>query len=266
MKHKNWEFVITCILGTCETFAEYPHFGLASDNEEGRCSAIAFLKKTNERVKMLNESCGRNAVIAVQIHSAPKRGVDGVSSSKESLFKSLKEISSWDWRGSQLSVEHCDQYIQGQVASKGFISLQDEIWALQTLSDSNTQFGITINWGRSAIEGRSVSIPPLHIQIANESGLGIKGLMFSGATSENDPIYGQWLDNHVPFACSFNSKASLMDANAIDECFSKVDWKKLLYMGIKIWPKPATLTIDERVQFINEGTQLLEERFQRLNN
>jgi hypothetical protein len=74
-----------------EWLKDSPHFGIASDHEgmfslsclssfhstapttDGRQQAIEFLHKVQQSVHQLNSRLHRKAVVAVQIHSAPKQ-------------------------------------------------------------------------------------------------------------------------------------------------------------------------------------------------
>jgi hypothetical protein len=87
------------------------------------------------------------AVVAVELHSAPTRGPAGVSSSVASFRVSLGELSGWDWHGAALVVEHCDAWNADHAPAKGFLSLQDELAAIEGMP-----VGISINWARSVRE------------------------------------------------------------------------------------------------------------------
>jgi len=255
-----WNFVFTCIPGTMDTLKDDPVFGLASNDKDGRQRAVNFIRVVLNHVQQVNKNSGRKSVIAVQIHSAPKLGLQNISSSKESFLHSLKEIRSWDWQGAVIAVEHCDCYRANQLGSKQFLSLEDEVWAIECSNENNnTRAGITINWGRSAVEGRSAQMPLQHLQLMRKhtNRVPLFGLMFSGVSPVDNPIYGQWLDNHTPFSESSNSKCSILNAAEAKAAIQESNWRDLLYIGIKIMPQPMDLSIDEKLIFFKDAISIL---------
>ena len=197
----------------------------------------------------MNDKYGRRSIIAVQISTSPSIGQKNISSSIDSFLKSLDQIMSWDWEGAKIVIEHCDRFIPSQSFEKGFMSIEDEVKALSKIS-SNYDIGITINWARSAIEGRSPNMPIEHLEIAFKNNL-LSGLIFSG-TSNNDELYGEWKDTHMPFAQSYNSKYyeynSLLTLHNIKQTLACIDIKKLDYLGVKLLSMPIDRPdIDRRV-------------------
>jgi hypothetical protein len=89
-----------------------PGFGLASTSKAGRRAAIDFIRDALRAAERLNERIGRSAVVALEIHSAPR--ADGQRASASALADSLKEISDWQWNGAQIVLEHCDAFVPGQ--------------------------------------------------------------------------------------------------------------------------------------------------------
>jgi len=168
-------------------------------------------------------------------------------------------MSQWNWDNASIAVEHCDRYIPEQSHEKGFLSLEDEIWAISNSDFKINSIGITINWARSAIEGRSAKTPLMHIKICQESNVPLLGLMFSGCCSKEDPVYGHpWEDVHTPFAISYNAQNTLMTTAHVKECLQTC--KELLYVGIKIAPRSSTstpLSLAERMSFIQDGIKVL---------
>jgi len=235
----SWKNVLSCIPGSVYACAADKHFGLASDDEAGRQAAVEIHRRANFKLQMINEFFGQQSVIAVQIATAPSIPVDGVTASKASLIKSLEELLSWDWQNARLVIEHCDTAdIHGNFV-KGFMSLDDEIAALGDFIDGGN-VGITINWARSAIEGKNVETPLQHLKIAAENNI-LAGLMFSGA-SDTDRNYGVWQDNHMPFAQSFEIEHfepnSLLTLDNISKCLQTIDPLELDYIGIKLLGMP----------------------------
>jgi hypothetical protein len=257
----SWENVLSCIPGTMSNLAKNPKFGLASDDENGRVEAIAMHKRANQVLHKMNECYGRQSVIAVQIATAPSTPVEFVSSSTDSLLKSMEEILSWDWEGAKIVIEHCDTSIIAQPFEKGFFTLDDEIKALSKLSTSNN-LGITINWARSAIEGRSSNKPIEHLKLVLKHNM-LSGLIFSGV-SDKDERYGPWRDTHMPFARSFDvefyEESSLLTLDNVTRSLNCVEVERLDYLGIKLLSMPIdSSSIDRRVGINRDAISILNQ-------
>jgi hypothetical protein len=251
---RDWSIVLTAIPGTMGKLGADPEFGLASSSDAGRGRALDFAASSREAVVRLNEGLGRRAVIAVEIHSAP-RPSSGVEPTAEAFRRSLDELRGWDWQGAVLSIEHCDRFVPGQTPEKGFLALASEIVALRA-SAGVTPVGVAINWGRSAIEARSAEVPLLHIQQAREQGV-LNGLIFSGAASA-DPLYGDWADRHVPFGSERDAHRLLTPARA-RACLAAVKGLPLAFLGFKIQTLPKELGVPERVDVLRRTAQILDE-------
>jgi len=256
----DWDNVLTCIPGTMGYLEENSKFGLASDDTLGRKEAIAMHARANNTLHTINEKYGKKAIIAVQIATAPSMSVTGVSSSVDSLLKSLDEILRWDWGGAKVVIEHCDRFIPAHPFEKGFLSIDNEIETLLKIS-SSCNVGITINWARSAIEERNFVTPIKHLEVASKNNL-LSGLIFSG-TSENDPLYGRWKDNHMPFSFSDSLDChevnSLLTLKNISKSLACIDINKLDYLGIKLLPMPIdNFDIDRRVGINFEAVSALD--------
>jgi hypothetical protein len=247
-----WENVLTCIPGTMEYLSKQPSFGLASEDNQGRKNAIAMYKRVNIALKMMNDKYGRRSIIVVQIVTAPSVGKRGVRSSIDSFMKSLEQIMSWDWDGARIVVEHCDRFSPQQPFEKGFLSIEDEVKVLLKIS-SQYNIGLTINWARSAIEGRSVKTPIQHLKLASSNNI-LSGLIFSGV-SNSDELYGEWKDTHMPFAESYNSKyyeeKSLLTKENIKQTLGSINPKELDYLGVKLLSMPVEKPDIERRVGIN---------------
>jgi len=241
-----WDSVLTPIPGVMNTLAKDPHFGLASDDAGGRTRAVEFMNKLHESVVTINRHVGRQAIRAVEVHSAPTLGKDGVSSSIDSFAKSLTELRAWDWHGAQLVVEHCDAFRAGQVPAKGFLTLDAEMAAIAQ-SSGTTPLGVLVNWGRSAIETRSGEGPEEHLKQAATKGL-LKGLIFSGATVDS-PLYGNWSDSHAPF----KTLGSQLTSARAEACVQIADAAKLPVFGFKMQALPKSLTVSERLAFLEQN-------------
>jgi len=257
----SWDNVLTCIPGTMSSLSKNPKFGLASDDKQGRIEALNMHKRANQKVKDINDKCGRKSFIAIQIASAPSKSKGGVSSSINSLIESLDEILSWDWEGAKIVIEHCDTFIKNQSFEKGFLTLEDEIRVLSRFHE-NYEVGITINWGRSAIEGKNPSKPIVHLRKAIKMNM-LSGLMFSG-TSSNDKVYGSWTDTHMPFAQSYNlqffEQNSLLTLKNIQNTLKVVNLDNLDYLGVKLLSMPLNIiNIERRVGLNRDAISILNQ-------
>jgi len=256
----NWQFIFTSIPGVMGNLAKNPHFGIASTNENGRQAALEFYQQARQAILKLNQHLGIQAVSYIKIHTAPKISAK-VSSSTQSLKASLKTMLSWDWYGAKLIIEHCDAFIPEQSAEKGFLNLADEIATVLSVNNElNCDIGISINWGRSAIETRSAKGPIEHIKMAYQSKL-LKGIIFSGASDEETP-YGQWRDSHMPPASAFNiphfATGSLLTIEQIEKSLQQCDCDKLDFIGAKISLNPNKATVLERISYIKSLLTLIE--------
>jgi hypothetical protein len=262
----HWQIVLTCIPGVMDRLKKNPHFGLASEQKEGQQEALTFMRECLDAVKTINDFCHRKAVTAVQIHSAPSPAQEGVASSKESFLEALRTLCDWEWDGANLVVEHCDAFLHHQKPAKGFLSLEDELSALQSCRHTfpEVPLGIGINWARSAIEGRSPDVAQRHIQDACQSGL-LRGLIFSGCTNEPSSPYGAWSDTHMPLACEgtpYSAPHGLLERKEVKKSLQACRYQDLDYLGIKIKPLPATLATGDRIGYIKAALQLLHEELQ----
>jgi hypothetical protein len=252
-----WSNVLTCIPGVMMNLLKNPHFGLASNNNNGRVDAINMYKRANKNFHQIIDHFGDSSIIAVQIVSAPSVPIKGVSSSKESLMRSMDEILKLDWKDAKIVIEHADLCGPDLIFEKGFLDLESEIEVLSNLS-SNHNVGIAINWARSAIEGKNVDKPLEHIKLALKCKL-LSGLIFSG-TSEGDANYGAWKDTHMPFAKSYNvenfEKNSLLTFENIANTLELLDLNNLDYLGIKLLSQSSNM--DKRVGFNKDAIFVLE--------
>ncbi|MCX2780480.1 DUF4862 family protein [Microbulbifer thermotolerans] len=254
-----WDFVFTGVPGIMQRLGDHAAFGIASDDAIGRAEGIAFYRQMREAVLKLNQSLGRKAVDFIQLHTSPNRA--RAASSTASLIASLEEIQSWDWDGAQLVIEHCDAHIEGAAAEKGFLTLEEEIQAVQSVNQRcGCDIGLSINWGRSALEARSVEGPLSHLRQAREAGL-LRGLMFSGVSPEETP-YGAWCDTHMPpapvFAEGHFAETSLLTAEQIAKSLEVADWRRLDFLGIKIGVRPRELNAEERVAYNRDALAALD--------
>lgn len=256
----SWDFVFTGIPGVMGRLGEDASFGIASSAEAGRQAALAFYQQARQAILKLNRHLGRQAVKVMMLHTAP-RPADGVYPDMAALVASLEEMQTWDWDGAALVIEHCDTQIEGQAPSKGFLTIESEIAAIAEVNrKTGSEIGLCINWGRSALETRSVDGPVQHIEAARAAGL-LKGLMFSGVSGAQSP-YGSWQDTHMPPAGEASTGAfepcSMLSEAEFRRCVEAADPQALDYMGIKIGVRPESLDTAERLAYIESALNMLQ--------
>jgi len=242
------EIVLTTIPGVVAELTGDPGFGLASADPEGRERARRYIALARDAVTDLNQAAGRAVVRGVTLHSAPA----AARSAADAFERSLTEIAGWDWGGAHLLVEHCDAAVPGRVASKGFLGLDDELDALDAVG--HERLGVLINWGRSAIEGRSPLRAVEHLRQARERGL-LRGLMFSGCSPHADARGGAWADFHLPPA-SVDPLSLLDERAARDAVAAAGDVTGLVVTGMKVGA-PATADLDARERILVESASVL---------
>jgi hypothetical protein len=250
----NWRFMFTCIPGVMAAMANNPQFGLASNDAPGRDAALAFVRQARDAIAALNTACGRRVVDAIEIHSAPDQS--RAQSSVHALTSSLATLVQWDWQGARLVIEHCDAHVPGQLASKGFLSLADEIAAIEaTNARYGSDVGVVVNWGRSVLETRSAEGALQHIALAKQHGV-LAGLMFSGASGQDTP-YGAWRDSHMPpapaVAGGVGAEGSLLTDAALQACLHASDSRQLAILGLKIGIRPLDASLDERMAYLSSA-------------
>ena len=233
----HWDFnTITAIPGTMQNVWKDETFGLASPDEAGREAALAFTRRLCDDLDDLCDKAGRLLVGRVQLHSAPTRLANA-----DAFKRSLEDVLGWDWCGATLVVEHCDAYIPEQNPEKGFLSLADEIDIVAEVG-----VGIHLNWGRSAVEGRSAETAFEHVREAGERGV-LDGIVFSGAGPEETQYGYSWIDGHLP--AQADEPTSLMDAEQIGRCAQAAIAGGVEYLGAKVCvPKDASL--DQRLAML----------------
>lgn len=233
-----WRHIITDVGGTMRRLGANPHYGIASPDEAGRQEALAFARVALSQLDKLRDAGAR--VQAVEFHAAPSRIAD-----RAALERSLAEIASWEWGEVQLLVEHCDAVVPGQQGDKEFATLDDEIAAVAALRREDPRWGISLNWGRSAIEGRGSRLPLDHVRQAREAGL-LSALFFSSATGAESEFGAPWTDHHHPpkdvdFAPAGSEMGSAEIHDAIEAAGQGV------VLGAKFGLRPASLGAEERL-------------------
>ncbi|WP_454778162.1 DUF4862 family protein [Georgenia muralis] len=188
----SWDLLVTCIPTVMGRLTTDPAYGLAATDDDARARALADVARARDLALRLADEHGHRRVVAVQVHSAP-----GPRGGREALTRSLEEIAGWDLAGARLLVEHCDAASDEHVAVKGFLALEDELAAVRFAGGADDGPGVSVNWGRSAIEGRSAGTLLEHVRAAADAGL-LGAVVLSGATGEATAWGEAWGDAHIP--------------------------------------------------------------------
>jgi len=253
--------ILTLVPGSMQNLAIDKHFGLASDDASGRLQAVNFVKQANEAVIRINKSLGRNAIVAVEVLSAPSR-VEGVSSSASSLTISLIEISKFEWFGAEILLEHCDQggLLSDVKPQKGFLSFTEELEAINAAnaalsgSGNSTKIGVSINWARAVLETRDIQRP---IQLIKSAGELLRCIIFSGCSAHPCP-YGEYQDSHMPW--DVTAEKSLLTRNIMTETLlAAKKTTSLLVCGVKVTLQPADATAEVRADVNIEMIKAIED-------
>jgi len=238
-----WQAMLTAIPVVMGRLSTDPDYGLASADDAARTRALADVARAVELAHRLAELTGERRVTAIEVHSAP----GPVLGNAEYLARSLETIAGWDLAGTQILIEHCDALVGGQRAAKGFLTLGDEIEAIRA-AGSPEPLGIGINWGRSAIEGRSAHTPIDHLASAMKAGL-LRAVVFSGASAQATAWGDAWGDAHIPSrgddAALDASAGSLLDAVSIAATLGAAGTRPLI--AVKVSVRPRDVTIDQRL-------------------
>ncbi|WP_460533231.1 DUF4862 family protein [Humibacter ginsengiterrae] len=250
---KELHAVLTDIPWTAQRLTADPASGLASADDQGRARAIRAALRLRDAARRLSDAVGARAVCAVELHSAPRTGRRSV----DALARSLEQLSACDWDGAQLVVEHCDALVPEHAPEKGFLSLDDELASVRL---AQVDVGLSLNWGRTAIELRDADGVAGEVRRVAESGL-LRGLMISGASDRDGAFGAAWVDAHHPFLRSqrhpSGDPVSLLTEERVAACFSvagRLDWR-----GLKVgWPPRVPGTVQQRVDMIRRGLDALD--------
>jgi len=249
-----WDLVLTgvpCATTRSRTDAAY---GIASPVDEGRIAAVADVRAMFECAQRVHDRVGRAAVVAVEVQSAPNRVIG--TGTTDALAASLTEIARWEWGSTRVVVEHCDALVPGHPSEKGFLSLEDELAAVGRAAQATGRpVGVSVNWGRSALEGRSAATAEAHVALVAEAGL-LAGLVFSGV-SDRDTAYGSaWSDTHLP--PDTVEPGSLLTEDAVARCLKAARSADLAFCGIKMCAKPDTAPVADRIGILGEALAVLD--------
>jgi hypothetical protein len=259
-----WDFVFMTLPGWVDVMKNDDHAaGLAATENAKRLRAVEYIQSANLAVKKLNNFLKRESVIAVQIHSTPSG-----AASKEAFAESLNTICSWNWEGAKILVEHCDALKPDGYNAKGYLSLSDEIWAIQKVRDANpkTPLSMMLNWGRSTIEGKGPQLVNEHIQqlMAVDQ---LSGFIFSGVAASKDSLYGNFADKHTPCPTpngdTLLAAESLMTEKEIAKTIDALPVSDLDYLGFKIMPLPLASQSCDNLIYIDKMLDVMNKKLLR---
>lgn len=254
-----WRYVVTLLPGTMQQVGASPLWGLASTDVQGRREALGFVRRATDAVARINERLGVQAVIAVEVHSAPS-AQPATPVAARAFTQSLLEIQQMPWQGAALLVEHCDAFRPGHPHHKGFLPLHDELAALDAVEAAGgAPVGVVINWARSVLETHRVDTAAEHLHDARQQGR-LRGLCFSGCSGASTP-YGAWQDTHMPHTLTatapHGAAGSLLtpdDIAAIGDAYRRVP---LLFTAAKIGIRPDDSPVEARLATVTELLQLV---------
>lgn len=240
-----WSSVATMMAGVSARVQADPAYGLASVRDESRQLAVADVTAANREILRLREVLGPQAVVAIEIQSAPS-ATAGASSA--AFTESLRQVLDLDWDGVAVVVEHCDG-ADGVSPGKAYLPLRTEVACLdEARQGSETAAGHAVNWARSVIEHRSADGADRAIRelVAADR---LTGLMFSGVAAVDTGYTKAWGDSHLPVADGGpgSEPESLLTAERVRSALSLAG-PGLGYLGAKISaPKVPGLGLDERL-------------------
>lgn len=145
----DWKVVITLLPDTMTRLKTSPKFGLASPDEEQRRAALD--RADEARIAVHRARSEGIEVSAVLLQSAPSlpRSESDIGRRSQSLRRSLEVLTSADWGPASLQLEHCDAKTSQHRAAKGFLQLQHELDAIETVNtQSEAPVGVAVNWAR----------------------------------------------------------------------------------------------------------------------
>jgi hypothetical protein len=248
-----FEVVLTDVGYVYLTGRKRPHFGIAAADEEARVEALHEVRRMRDDVLRLNDTLGRRAARAIELHAGPRRN----RASAAALARSLGELAGWEWDGAELVLEHCDALVPGHPPEKGFLSLEDELGAIRR---SGAVVGSGLNWGRSALELRDPNRVIEHIELARDSG-SLRAFVFSGASDQAGYADKPWSDVHNMFRRSaahpHGDPVSLLTgerARAAVQALPRGVW-----LGVKVWwPPQVPGSIGDRAAMIADALDELD--------
>lgn len=243
----HWDLVLTLVPTMMTRLAGHPTYGLASLDEAGRAAALADVARGRDLARALADRHGRRRVAAVEVHSAPGPGLGSISA----FERSLHEILGWDLAGAEVLVEHCDALRPGRTPAKGFFPLDQELAVVRSFALPSDVLGMSVNWGRSVIEGRSTATAVEHTRAVDEAGL-LRMLVLSGATGEATAWGDPWGDMHIPprgdSPALAGSAASLLGPDEVAETLAAAG--DVPRVGLKWAARPADVDVAARLAVV----------------
>lgn len=238
----HWRVVVTTIPGLVRGAARDGRFGPASRDGEGRREAVGFVLAAHDAARWLADVIGPQRVVGVAVASSPRRTGLADEAALPAFTTSMAQVADATTDGSVTIVEHCDALVDGTAPAKGFLELGSELGVVRQLATDRIRLGI--NWGRSAIEGRSAATAFEHVRLAGGSGL-LASLVFSGCSDEATTYGAAWADAHVPSRAE--EPTSLLTSAHIGACLAEAGPK--VAVGVKV-SSPAGATADERLRLL----------------
>jgi hypothetical protein len=162
--------------------------------------------------------------------------------------------------GAPVLLEHCDAFVAGQEPAKGFLDLDDEIEIVNRLrGDGHTDTGLVVNWGRSALEARSVDGPVRHLERARDAGV-LHGLVFSGCAGRDSAFGPAWTDMHpgpAHLPAPAGEPSSLLTDEQIRRCVEAAG--PVAVVGTKFAVRPHTLDAAARADAVAAGVEHVQQ-------
>ncbi|MDK9331071.1 Putative chemotaxis protein, resembles CheA [Propionibacterium freudenreichii] len=241
---------IATLMGACdEAAADDPAFGLASTDPAGRNRALDLLQQARHSIARMTER-GQH-VLALEVHSSPTHR-DNIDGTSQAFAASLAQAADWDWGETALVVEHCDAARSSGGASKGFLTLDEEIDAVETVRalSPRTPVMMSINWGRSAIDTRNAGGPLTQIDRLRRHGL-LAGVILSGASDRASSYGAPWTDAQLPAAAPDGSgeASSLLTPQRAVEAMERAG-DHLLFDGVTFAVMPQWTPSQERLRYV----------------
>lgn len=246
----HWSICITMIPALMQLNQGDPYAGLASTQNEGRQKALNLVAAMNDQVKQLNQLFGRQIVKAIHLQSTPSSDDSSIRGNKDAFKRSLAEIAAMAWQGAALNIEHCDAYIPRQTSKKGYLLLDDEIEVAEALGE----YGIILNWARSAIEYRSAEGALKQLQRVLKTKL-LRGYFFSGCTNVTTGLYANWQDRHMP--PQNIEKDSLLTREQIQLILPNLPAE--IYLGIKVHDPAEEVGLVKSIDMVKKTLEELED-------
>ncbi|AWY96596.1 Hipothetical protein [Propionibacterium freudenreichii] len=188
---------------------------------------------------------------ALEVHSSPTHR-DNVDGTSQEFAASLAQAADWDWGETALVVEHCDAARSSGGASKGLLTLDEEIDAVETVRalSPRTPVMMSINWGRSAIDTRNAGGPLAQIDRLRRHGL-LAGVILSGASDKASSYGAPWTDAQLPAAAPDGSgeASSLLTPQRAVEAMERAG-DHLLFDGVTIAVMPQWTPSQERLRYV----------------